>query len=194
MVDMETSCCIVGGGPAGMMLGLLLARSGIDVVVLEKHGDFLRDFRGDTIHPSTLEILRELGLLEAFLQRPHQEARVLVGYVGNVEVPIADFTHLPTHARFMAFMPQWDFLDFIAGHAKRYSTFHLVMQAEVNALLEKDQGFVGVRDNSGWDPRHPCSVDHRSGWTSFDRTATGRPHGRKHRRPDRRTLDAAQPA
>src|SRR5579871_5268405 len=106
----EVACCVAGGGPAGMMLGLLLARGGIEVMVLEKHGDFLRDFRGDTIHPSTMEILSELGLLEAFLQRSHQEARELVGYVGDVEVPIADFSHLPTHARFMAFMPQWDFL------------------------------------------------------------------------------------
>src|SRR5690349_12592153 len=95
--QVQTRCCIAGGGPAGMMLGLLLARVGVDVLVLEKHPDFLRDFRGDTIHPSTLEVLYELGLLEEFLRRPHQEARELRGYVGDTEVVIADFSHLPTH-------------------------------------------------------------------------------------------------
>src|SRR5262249_10087836 len=118
--DLETTCCIAGGGPAGMMLGFLLARVGVDVVVLEKHGDFLRDFRGDTIHPSTLEVLSELGLLDEFLKRTHQEARQLTGVIGGVEVPIADFTHLPTYCRFIAFMPQWDFLDFLAEHARRF--------------------------------------------------------------------------
>ncbi len=103
-----------------MVLGFLLARAGVDVVVLEKHGDFLRDFRGDTIHPSTLEILHELGLLEEFLERPHQEARQISGVIGDEEIPVADFTHLPTHCKFIAFMPQWDFLDFIAEHARRY--------------------------------------------------------------------------
>src|SRR5947208_4580211 len=104
-------CCIAGGGPAGMMLGFLLARAGVEVLVLEKHGDFLRDFRGDTVHPSTLEVLHELGLLDDFLQRPHQEARRLTGYVGGEAVTVADFTHLPTRCRFIAFMPQWDFLN-----------------------------------------------------------------------------------
>ena len=113
-----------------MVLGFLLARAGVDVVVLEKHGDFLRDFRGDTIHPSTLEVLHELGLLEDFLKRPHEEARQLTGVIGGVEVPLADFSHLPTHCRFIAFMPQWDFLDFIADHARRYPSFHLRMRAE----------------------------------------------------------------
>ena len=125
---LETTCCIAGGGPAGMVLGFLLARAGVDVVVLEKHGDFLRDFRGDTIHPSTLEILHELGLLDEFLKRPHQEARQISGVVGDEEIPVADFTHLPTHCKFIAFMPQWDFLDFIAEHARRYPTFRLRMQ------------------------------------------------------------------
>src|SRR5438045_7342287 len=113
MRTLETRCCIAGGGPAGMMLGLLLARAGVDVLVLEKHADFLRDFRGDTIHPSTLEVMHELGLLDALLQRPHQEARQLTGYVAGEPVTIADFSHLPARCRFIAFMPQWDFLDFL---------------------------------------------------------------------------------
>src|SRR6266481_6006690 len=91
-----TTCCVAGGGPAGMILGFLLARAGVDVVVLEKHADFFRDFRGDTIHPSTLEVMHELGLLDEFLKRPHQEARQIRGYVGGTEVTIADFSHLPT--------------------------------------------------------------------------------------------------
>jgi 2-polyprenyl-6-methoxyphenol hydroxylase-like FAD-dependent oxidoreductase len=109
----NTRCCIVGGGPAGMMLAFLLARMGVEVVVLEKHGDFLRDFRGDTIHPSTLDIMHELGLLDEFLKRPHQELQELAGQVGPDIVTIADFRHLPTYCKFLALMPQWDFLDFI---------------------------------------------------------------------------------
>ena len=114
---LRTRCCIAGGGPAGMMLGFLLARMGVDVVVLEKHADFLRDFRGDTIHPSTLEIMYELGILDEFLKRPHQEVRHLAGQIGNETVAIADFTHLPTHCKFLGLMPQWDFLNFIAEQA-----------------------------------------------------------------------------
>src|SRR3989454_7177838 len=102
--------CIAGGGPAGMMLGLLLARSGIRVQVLEKHSDFFRDFPGDTIHPSTLEILDELGMLDAFLKLPHQEVRQLRGQIGDTTLTLADFTHLPVRCKFLAFMPQWDFL------------------------------------------------------------------------------------
>ena len=143
-----------------MVLGMLLARSGIDVVVLEKHGDFLRDFRGDTIHPSTLDVLHELGLLEDFLKRPHQEARELRGYVGDIEVPIADFTHIPSHCRFIAFMPQWDFLDFIAERAKRYPSFHLMMRAEVTGLLEENGKVLGVRATT---PDGPLEV--RAGLT-----------------------------
>src|SRR5262245_1578653 len=101
-------CCIVGGGPAGMMLGLLLARAGVRGLVLEKHADFLRDFRGDTIHPSTLDVMHELGLLDELLRLPHAEVRELSAEIGNVRVPIADFAHLPTRCRFIAFMPQWD--------------------------------------------------------------------------------------
>ena len=108
-----------GGGPAGMMLGHLLARAGVDVLVLEKHADFLRDFRGDTIHPSTLELMHELGALDDFLKLPHQEVRQLSAHVAGEIVPIADFSHLPTHCRFLALMPQWDFLNFLAARATR---------------------------------------------------------------------------
>src|SRR5947199_3461715 len=129
--EMHTTCCIVGGGLAWLMLGFLLARAGVDVLVLEKHGDFLRDFRGDTVHPSTLEVMHELGLLDDFLRRPHQEARQLTAYVGGEAVTVADFSHLPTRCQFIALMPQWDFLDFLAGHARRYPTFRLRMRAQV---------------------------------------------------------------
>ena len=141
---LHTGCCIVGGGPAGMMLGFLLARSGVEVMVLEKHADFLRDFRGDTIHPSTLELMYELGILDEFLKRPHQEARELAGQVGNVTVKIGDFTHLPTHCKFLAFMPQWDFLNFLVDQGKRYPGFQVTMQAEATDLLEEKGRIVGV--------------------------------------------------
>jgi len=138
------TCCIAGGGPAGMMLGLLLARAGVDVLVLEKHADFLRDFRGDTIHPSTLEVMHELGMLDDLLKLPHQEASELIAQVGGVRVPIADFTHLPTHCKFLALMPQWDFLDFLAGRAGHYPSFHLWMRAEAQGLIEESGRVVGV--------------------------------------------------
>lgn len=141
---LKTQCCIVGGGPAGMMLGLLLARAGVRVTVLEKHADFLRDFRGDTIHPSTLELMHELGLLETFLQRPHQRAERLSGFVGGTEIPFADFTHLPTRCGYVAFMPQWDFLDFIAAEADRYPDFELRMESEVTDLLRDGDSIKGV--------------------------------------------------
>jgi 2-polyprenyl-6-methoxyphenol hydroxylase-like FAD-dependent oxidoreductase len=128
-----------------MMLGFLLARMGVDVVVLEKHADFLRDFRGDTIHPSTLEVMYELGIVEDFLRRPHQEVRQLKGQIGNETIAVADFTHLPTHCKFLGLMPQWDFLDFIVEQARRYPSFHLKMQAEVTDLLEEGGRVVGVR-------------------------------------------------
>ena len=137
-------CCIAGGGPAGMMLGLLLARAGVDVLVLEKHADFLRDFRGDTIHPSTLQVMHELGLIEPFLALPHQEVQVLGAQVGGVFVPIADFTHLPTRCKFLALMPQWDFLDFLVGHARRYPSFSLWMRAEAQGLIEENGRVVGL--------------------------------------------------
>ena len=128
-----------------MMLGFLLARMGVDVVVLEKHPDFLRDFRGDTIHPSTLEVMHELGIVDDFLRRPHQEVRELKGQIGNETVAVADFTHLPTHCKFLGLMPQWDFLDFIVEQARRYPSFHLKMQAEVTDLIEEGGRVVGVR-------------------------------------------------
>ncbi len=142
--EISCRCCIVGGGPAGMVLGLLLARAGVDTVVVEKHRDFLRDFRGDTIHPSTLEALHDLGLLDDFLKLPHQEATLLKGKVGDVTIPLADFSHVPTHAKFIVFMPQWDFLDFIAAKSKRYSTFRLLMSTEADGLLSEADRVAGI--------------------------------------------------
>ncbi|MBV8119225.1 MAG: FAD-dependent oxidoreductase [Alphaproteobacteria bacterium] len=143
--EMQVRCCVVGGGPAGMVLGLLLARAQVPVLVLEKHADFLRDFRGDTIHPSTLEIMHELGLLTEFLRRPHNETRTLRAQIGEDWLDIADFNHLPTHCRFVAFMPQWDFLDFVAEKGRGYADFQLATQAEVMDLIEKNGRVRGVR-------------------------------------------------
>lgn len=141
----ETTCCVVGGGPAGMMLGLLLARAGIEVTVLEKHLDFFRDFRGDTIHPSTMELMHELGILDEFLQQPHQELRQLKISLDDHEFIRPDFSHLPTRCKFIAFMPQWDFLNFLVTQAKRCPTFHLHMEAEVTDLIEESGRIIGVR-------------------------------------------------
>lgn len=148
-------CCIAGGGPAGMMLGFLLARAGVDVIVLEKHQDFLRDFRGDTIHPSTLEIMHELGLLEEFLRLPHQKLHELTAQIGSSKLTLADFTHLPTRCGFIAFMPQWDFLDFLADHARRYPSFRLLMGTEVVDIVEGQQRVIGVRAKT---PQGMCDV------------------------------------
>jgi 2-polyprenyl-6-methoxyphenol hydroxylase-like FAD-dependent oxidoreductase len=139
-----TQCCIAGGGPAGMMLGFLLARAGVDVVVLEKHADFFRDFRGDTVHPSTLELMFELGLIDEFLKLPHQEVKTLSAQIGAEHVQMVDFRHLPTHCKFVALMPQWDFLNFLAEHGKRYKTFDLRMQAEAADLIEENGRIVGL--------------------------------------------------
>jgi 2-polyprenyl-6-methoxyphenol hydroxylase-like FAD-dependent oxidoreductase len=128
-----------------MMLGFLLARAGVDVVVLEKHADFLRDFRGDTIHPSTLELMYELGLLEEFLKLPHQKVERLSGQVGDERVQFIDLTHVPTHCKYIALMPQWHFLDFLAAHGKRYKSFDLRMRAEAADLVEEGGRMVGVR-------------------------------------------------
>ncbi len=144
-LPITTQCCIAGGGLAGMMLGFLLARAGVDVVVLEKHADFFRDFRGDTIHPSTLELMYELGLLEEFLKLPHQKVERLSAQVGDVRVRLIDLTHLPTHCKYVALMPQWDFLNFLAAHGKRYRTFHLHMRAEATDLIEQGGRVVGLR-------------------------------------------------
>src|SRR5215471_17736363 len=153
--EVSVGCCIAGGGPAGMMLGFLLARAGIAVQVLEKHADFLRDFRGDTIHPSTLEVMHELGVLEEFLKRPHQEIRRACAQIGGVEIQLGDMSHLRTRCRFIAMMPQWDFLDFLAEQASRYPTFHLRMQTEITGLIEKDGRIAGIRGNT---PAGPVEV------------------------------------
>jgi 2-polyprenyl-6-methoxyphenol hydroxylase-like FAD-dependent oxidoreductase len=155
MTITQTSCCIAGGGPAGMMLGFLLARAGVDVVVLEKHADFLRDFRGDTIHPSTLELMYELGLLEEFLKRPHQEVRELSGEIAGEMLKMADFTHLPTHCKFLALMPQWDFLNFITEQARRYRGFHLMMRAAAIDLIEENGRVNGLTAET---PEGPATI------------------------------------
>jgi len=142
---LTTHCVIAGGGPAGMMCGLLLARAGVDVWVLEKHKDFLRDFRGDTVHPSTLQIMDELGLLEKFLKLPHQTVTEISAEFGKESFKVADMSRLPTRTKFVALMPQWDFLDFLAAEAARYPNFHLTMEAEVVELLSKRRRIVGVR-------------------------------------------------
>src|SRR6516225_2221466 len=139
-----TQCCIAGGGPAGMMLGFLLARAGVLVVVLEKHADFFRDFRGDTVHPSTLELIYELGLIDEFLKLPHQKVKTLNGQVGAEHLKFVDFRHVPTHCKFIALMPQWDFLNFLAEHGKRYKTFSLRMSTEVTELVMAGERVVGV--------------------------------------------------
>jgi len=146
--SLTTTCCIAGGGPAGMMLGFLLARAGVKVTVLEKHADFLRDFRGDTIHPSTLELMHELGLLDEFLKLPHSRVERLSGQIGDTTIHLADFTHLPTHCKFIALMPQWDFLDFLSVQGKRYPAFDLHMRTEATELIEEGGRVVGVKAKS----------------------------------------------
>src|SRR3984885_13665311 len=176
----KTQCCIAGGGPAGMMLGFLLARAGDDVVGLEKHADFFRDFRGDTVHPSTLELMHELGLLDQFLQQPHQKIETLTAQIGAERVRMADLRHLPTHCKFIAMMPQWDFLNFLAKYGKRYKTFDLRMNAEAKDLIEENGRVVGLRADTpdgalwiradlvvGCDGRH-STVREKAGLQSDD--------------------------
>jgi len=141
-------CAIAGGGPAGVMLGYLLARAGIDVVVLEKWPDFFRDFRGDTIHPSTMEVLKELGLLDEFLKLPHNEMTRMTLHFGDHEVTVADLSYLHTTCPFIAFIPQWDFLNFLAGKGKAYPNFHLMMETEATDLLEERGKVVGLKAKS----------------------------------------------
>jgi 2-polyprenyl-6-methoxyphenol hydroxylase-like FAD-dependent oxidoreductase len=175
-----TKCAIAGGGPAGVMLGFLLARAGVDVVVLEKHADFFRDFRGDTIHPSTLELMVELGLLEEFLKLPHQKLDRLTMQFGDEHLRMIDLTHLPTHCKYIALMPQWDFLNFLAARGKRYKTFDLRMQAEATDLIEEGGRVAGLRATTpdgeltiradlvvGADGRH-STVRDKAGFKSDD--------------------------
>ncbi|HVV94748.1 MAG TPA: FAD-dependent oxidoreductase [Hyphomicrobiales bacterium] len=142
--SVATTCCIAGGGPAGMMLGYLLARAGVDATVLEKHGDFLRDFRGDTVHPATMELMWELGLLDEFLKRPHHEEPRIGAQIGPTVFGFADFSHLPTHCKFIALMPQWHFLDFLAEQGRKLPSFHLMMQADATGLIAENGRIVGV--------------------------------------------------
>ncbi|BEH77570.1 MULTISPECIES: FAD-dependent oxidoreductase [Mycobacterium] len=173
--ELRARCCVAGGGPAGMMLGYLLARAGVDVIVLEKHADFLRDFRGDTIHPSTLEVMNELGLYDQLLQRPHQPTPTLNAQFGSFRALVADFRHLPVRGKFVAMMPQWDFLDFIAKEAQRFSSFRLLMRAEVTKLIEEPNRVTGVVVNTpdGEQKIHSDLVIGCDGRTSTVRAQAG---------------------
>jgi 2-polyprenyl-6-methoxyphenol hydroxylase-like FAD-dependent oxidoreductase len=141
---LQVQCCIAGGGPAGMMLGYLLGRAGVRTIVLEKHADFLRDFRGDTVHPSTLMIMQELGLLQDFLKMPHSEIRALAVEIGGVPLKVADFARVPASCKFIALMPQWDFLDFLAGKGRRFPALKVLMSAQVTGLIETAGRVTGV--------------------------------------------------
>ncbi|HLJ70224.1 MAG TPA: FAD-dependent oxidoreductase [Roseiarcus sp.] len=151
----STRCCIAGGGPAGMMAGFLLARAGIDVIVLEKHEDFLRDFRGDTIHPSTLNLMRELGFLDEFLELPHQKVFQLEGWIGDERAPLADFSALPPPCNYIAMMPQWDFLNFLAAKAAALPHFKLMMRTEARDLVIERDKVVGLSARS---PDGPLTI------------------------------------
>jgi 2-polyprenyl-6-methoxyphenol hydroxylase-like FAD-dependent oxidoreductase len=165
---------IAGGGPAGVMAGLLFARAGCNVQVLEKHADFFRDFRGDTVHPSTLELLRELGLIDEFLKRPHDEIRSLTARVADRQITFADTSHLPVESRFVALMPQWDFLDFLAEEARHYPTFSLRMEAEAVDVIVGEGRVVGVRLKDGEEVRARLTIA-ADGRTSILRDKAGLP-------------------
>ena len=141
---LQVQCCIVGGGPAGMMLGYLLGRAGVSTVVLEKHADFLRDFRGDTVHPSTLQIMHELGLLADFLKLPHAELHALSAEIGDRSFKVADFARVPTTCRFIALMPQWDFLNFLAEDGRRFASLKIMMSTQVTSLAQAGGRVVGI--------------------------------------------------
>jgi 2-polyprenyl-6-methoxyphenol hydroxylase-like FAD-dependent oxidoreductase len=172
---LHVQCCIAGGGPAGMMLGYLLGRAGVNTVVLEKHADFLRDFRGDTVHPSTLMIMQELGLLDEFLTLPHSEIRALEVEIGNKRIKIADFAHVPTPCRFVALMPQWDFLNFLADKGRRFPKLKVLMSAQVTSLVETAGRVVGVNATTAQGPVeiHADLVVGCDGRTSTVRSASG---------------------
>ncbi|MDP3677210.1 MAG: FAD-dependent oxidoreductase [Novosphingobium sp.] len=155
---MDNSVVIVGGGPAGMMCGFLIARAGVPVTVLEKHADFFRDFRGDTVHPSTMEILSELGLLERFLQRPHDRLTEARGTIGGKEYVLGDLSHLNTPAPFIAMMPQWEFLDFLRDEAAAFPSFRLGMSAPVGEFIVEDGRVAGVRLSDGEALRAPLTI------------------------------------
>jgi 2-polyprenyl-6-methoxyphenol hydroxylase-like FAD-dependent oxidoreductase len=142
---LEVQCCIAGGGPAGMMLGYLLGRAGVETVVLEKHADFLRDFRGDTVHPSTMLVMEELGLLGEFLKLPHSEIRALSAVIGDQRFKIADFARIPASCKFIALMPQWDFLNFLADQGRRFPALKIKMSAAVTGLLSSAGRIAGVQ-------------------------------------------------
>jgi len=174
MSDIETELCVVGGGPAGMMCGYLFARAGVKTIVLEKHGDFLRDFRGDTVHPSTLDLFDELGLLETLLKRPHDRVTNVGAIVGGQEVRIADFTYLPRPGNFTALMPQWEFLDFLSGEARKLPAFALHMESEATDLMRDGGRVVGVRTRDGKDVRAKLVIA-ADGRASVLRAAAGLP-------------------
>jgi 2-polyprenyl-6-methoxyphenol hydroxylase-like FAD-dependent oxidoreductase len=149
---LRTTCCIAGGGPAGIMAGFLLARAGVRTIVLERHRDFFRDFRGDTIHPSTLQIMHELGLLDEFLKLPHEKVSSLRLLIGDTEIQVADFGHLPSVCKYIALMPQWDFLNFLAEQGRRYPGFDLHMETEATDLIVEGDRVVGLRANGAGGP------------------------------------------
>src|ERR1700720_852646 len=153
---LQVQCCIAGGGPAGMMLGYLLARAGVKTVVLERHADFLRDFRGDTVHPSTMQIMKELGLLERFLKRPHSKIRSFEADIGHQSFKVADFTSVPIDCRFIALMPQWEFLNFLSEESRRFPSLSLRMSTEVESLVEVNGRVTGVHARS---PSGPLDVE-----------------------------------